>query len=118
MRMFTHNKAHTRDLFYLFGIWISNITARYEILSDPQKRQIYDQYGEEGLNGEGGMGGGMSAEDLFSQFFGGMGGGMGGMFGGGMQQQGPKRVCLAPPRALRFAARCGCTRSTINNAMR
>ncbi|KAF3902219.1 hypothetical protein ABW21_db0209182 [Orbilia brochopaga] len=34
---------------------------------------------------------GMSAEDLFSQFFGGMGG-MGGMFGGGgMQQQGPKR---------------------------
>ncbi|KAF8469542.1 hypothetical protein BDZ91DRAFT_55571 [Kalaharituber pfeilii] len=58
----------------------------YEILSDPQKRQIYDQYGEEGLNGEGGMGGGMSAEDLFSQFFGG-----GGMFGGGMQQQGPRK---------------------------
>ncbi|TGZ81947.1 DnaJ-domain-containing protein [Ascodesmis nigricans] len=63
----------------------------YEILSDPQKRQIYDQYGEEGLNGEGGMGGGMSAEDLFSQFFGGMGGGMGGMFGGGMQPQGPRK---------------------------
>jgi len=61
----------------------------YEILSDPQKRQIYDQYGEEGLNGDAGMGGGMSPEDLFSQFFG--GGGMGGMFGGGMQQQGPKR---------------------------
>lgn len=34
----------------------------------------------------------MSAEDLFSQFFGGMGGGMGGMFSGGMQPQGPKRV--------------------------
>lgn len=33
----------------------------------------------------------MSAEDLFSQFFGGMGGGMFG--GGGMQQpQGPKKV--------------------------
>jgi len=62
----------------------------YEILSDTQKRQIYDQYGEEGLNGDAGMGGGMSAEDLFSQFFG--GGGMGGMFGGGgMQTQGPKR---------------------------
>lgn len=63
----------------------------YEILSDPQKRQVYDQYGEEGLSGEGGMGGGVNAEDLFSQFFGG-----GGMFGGGgpggMQSQGPKRV--------------------------
>jgi len=34
----------------------------------------------------------MSPEDLFSQFFGGGGMGMGGMFGGGMQQQGPKRV--------------------------
>jgi len=64
----------------------------YEILSDPQKRQVYDQYGEEGLNGDAGMGAGMSAEDLFSQFFSG-GGGMGGMFGGGsgVQQQGPKR---------------------------
>jgi len=63
----------------------------YEILSDPQKRQVYDQYGEEGLNGDAGMGAGMSAEDLFSQFF----SGGGGMFGGGsgMQQQGPKRVC-------------------------
>lgn len=51
---------------------------------------MYDQYGEEGLSGEGGMGGGMSAEDLFSQFFGGMGGGM---FGGGaMAPQGPKKV--------------------------
>jgi DnaJ family protein A protein 2 len=69
----------------------------YEILSDPQKRSVYDQYGEEGLSGDGGMGGGMSAEDLFSQFFGGMGGGMGGMFGGGgMQQQGPKRVSAFP----------------------
>lgn len=39
----------------------------------------------------------MSAEDLFSQFFGGMGGGMGGMFGGGMQPQGPKRVRIFFP---------------------
>lgn len=34
----------------------------------------------------------MSPEDLFSQFFGGGSMGMGGMFGGSMQQQGPKRV--------------------------
>lgn len=48
---------------------------------------MYDQYGEEGLSGEGEMSG-MSAGDLFSHFF-----GMGGsMFGGGVQQQGPKKV--------------------------
>ena len=45
----------------------------------------------------------MSAEDLFSQFFGGGGmGGMGGMFGGGMQQQGPKRVRILPSGSLNF----------------
>ncbi|PKY04881.1 DnaJ-domain-containing protein [Aspergillus campestris IBT 28561] len=64
----------------------------YEILSDPEKRSIYDQYGEEGLEG-GGMGGGMGAEDLFAQFFGGGGGAFGGMFGGGgAREQGPKKA--------------------------
>jgi len=71
-----------------------SISHAYEILSDPQKRSIYDQYGEEGLEG-GGAGGGMNAEDLFSQFFGGGGfggGGFGNMFGGGMQSRGPPKA--------------------------
>src|SRR2546430_12125725 len=38
----------------------------FEILSDNEKRDIYDKFGEEGLSNDG-MGG-MSAEDLFSSF--------------------------------------------------
>jgi molecular chaperone DnaJ len=39
----------------------------YEVLHDPQKRQIYDQYGHQGLEGQGfsGFGG---FEDIFSSF--------------------------------------------------
>lgn len=47
------------------------ITVAYEVLSDQEKRDLYDQYGEEGLqNG----GGGADASDLFSQIFRGGGG--------------------------------------------
>ena len=59
----------------------------YEMLSDPQKRSAYDQYGHAGVGGAsgGGFGGDFSMEDIFSQFgdiFGGHFGGFGG-FGGG-----------------------------------
>jgi molecular chaperone DnaJ len=41
----------------------------YEVLSDPQKRQRYDQYGFAGMGGAGGFsGGGMSMEDIFAHF--------------------------------------------------
>lgn len=68
-----------------------DLSKAYEVLADPQKRALYDQYGEEGLE-QGGMGGGgMAAEDLFAQFFGG-GSAFGGMFGGGMRDTGPKKA--------------------------
>ena len=43
--------------------------AAYEALSDPEKRRIYDRYGEDGLREhEGrGSGGGSGAQDIFSQ---------------------------------------------------
>ena len=56
------------------------ISVAYEILSDPEKKEKYDRYGKEGLEGGGGGGG---ADDLMSMFFGGQGGGRGGRGGGG-----------------------------------
>ncbi|KAL1917481.1 uncharacterized protein VTP21DRAFT_3874 [Calcarisporiella thermophila] len=68
------------------GDKFKEISHAYEILSDERKRQLYDQYGEEGLQGDG-MGPGISPEDLFSQIFGGFGG-----FGGGSRgPTGPRR---------------------------
>ncbi|KAJ6419032.1 hypothetical protein OIU84_029189 [Salix udensis] len=89
------------------------ISEAYDVLSDSQKRAVYDQYGEEGLKGQvppPGAGGASffsggdgpasyrfnprNADDIFAEFFGfsspfgGMGGGGGGMrgarFPGGM----------------------------------
>lgn len=66
----------------------------YAVLSDPQKRQRYDQFGKAGVDGgAGGFGGfgagGMNMDDIFSMFgdiFGGHAG-FGGGFGGGSRGQ-------------------------------
>ncbi len=40
----------------------------YEVLSNPDKRAQYDRFGHSGMRGGGFSGGGMSMEDIFSQF--------------------------------------------------
>ncbi len=79
----------------------------YEVLSNPEKRQRYDQFGHQGVNcGPGGFdfgrdfSHGADFQDIFESLFGGGGGGFadmfGGMFGGGGRRQradptGPQR---------------------------
>lgn len=56
----------------------------YDVLSNPEKKQRYDQYGHAGMGGAagGGFGGFSNMEDIFSAFGDIFGGGFGGGFGG------------------------------------
>ncbi|KAF3531666.1 hypothetical protein DY000_02036246, partial [Brassica cretica] len=64
------------------------ISNAYEILSDDEKRSLYDRYGEAGVKGAGmgGMGDYSNPFDLFESLFEGMGG-----MGGGMGSRGGSR---------------------------
>ena len=65
----------------------------YEVLSNTEKRQRYNQFGHAGVSGNAGggySGGGMNMDDIFSQFGDIFGGAFG--FGGGNRSQGGRRV--------------------------
>ncbi|XP_004406369.1 PREDICTED: dnaJ homolog subfamily A member 2-like [Odobenus rosmarus divergens] len=55
------------------GDKFKEISFAYEVLSNPEKHELYDRYGEQGLREGSGGGGGM--DDIFSHIFG------GGLFG-------------------------------------
>lgn len=54
-----------------FVIQFKELAQAYEVLSDPEKREIYDQYGEDALKEGMGGGGGHDPFDIFQSFFGG-----------------------------------------------
>ena len=58
------------------------VNEAYQVISDKDKRELYDQYGFEGLNQSGFSGENINPFDIFNQFFGGNGGGFSFGFGG------------------------------------
>lgn len=65
-----------------------DIAQAYEVLSDPEKRDIYDQYGEDALKEGMGGGGGHDPFDIFQSLFGGNPFGGGSSRGGRRQRRG------------------------------
>uniref|UniRef100_A0AAY5KRT0 DnaJ heat shock protein family (Hsp40) member A2a n=1 Tax=Esox lucius TaxID=8010 RepID=A0AAY5KRT0_ESOLU len=74
-------------LLILVNGHFKEISFAYEVLTNPEKKELYDRYGEQGLREGGGGGGGM--DDIFSHIF---GGGLFGFMGGqGRSRNGGRR---------------------------
>ncbi|GAA6060697.1 hypothetical protein JCM10212_005079 [Sporobolomyces blumeae] len=103
------------------------IQGAYETLSDPERRDEYDTFGEKGARGAGAGAGGMDEDDFMESFMdqmfgpggmGGMGGGMPGMGGGRGHSARPRqrRKTQSPPSAIDLHVSleelyCGCTKA-------
>lgn len=57
-------------ILLIFFLKFKQISHAYEVLSDEKKRSIYDEGGEEALNGGPDIGGFHSPMDIFDMFFG------------------------------------------------
>jgi DnaJ family protein A protein 2 len=62
-----------RYCFLIIIFKFRKLTEAYEVLSNPEKRDLYDRYGAEGVKNGGPPGGDMN--DLLGSFFGFGGGG-------------------------------------------
>lgn len=75
------------------------VNEAYQVLSNEEKRAIYDRYGKAGLEGHG-MGGGFGSAnmddimDIFNSMFGGAAGGFGGGFGRAARQDPGQKYAL------------------------
>ena len=81
-----HNNPQAEEKF-------KEASEAYSVLGNVEKRQIYDQYGVEGLRNRGGQDSGFFSDSIFSDFGDILGDlfGFGGSFSGGRRRRGPRK---------------------------